>query len=282
MTGCPMKLKGTGRVLKHSSFPGNKRRITRRPPSVFFERTPETLRKSERKFRTYLENTSDLIVIVDINRIVRYASPSLKRILGYEPEEIVGRMVSFVYPDDAHLLAEPRIQSRLHPGIPMGPLEVRHLHKDGSIRYLELTGTFFIDESGEGYTVMNCRDTTERRLAEDALRIARLQLETATDLTGVVYWEVDEEKKEFVFNDAFYALYATTAEQEGGYRMPVVRLKEFIFPMTWSLSTRWRKRCPTHRRIAGTPLWNTGSYAVMVRYGTSLPREGSSGGRTAP
>ncbi len=226
-----MKLKGTGQVLKHSSFPDNKRRITRRPSPVIVTGTLEALRKSERKFRTYLENASDLIVIVDINRIVRYTSPSLKRILGYEPEEIVGRMVSFVYPDDAHLLAEPRIQSRLHPGIPMGPLEVRHLHKDGSVRYLELTGTFFIDESGEGYTVMNCRDSTERRLAEDALRVAHFQLETATDLTGVVYWEMDPVKMEFTFDDRFYAILGTTANREGGYRMSAERyLKEFIHP----------------------------------------------------
>ncbi len=190
----------------------------------------DALERSEKRFLKYLASSSDLIVVVDLDRVVRYASPSLKRILGYESEEIVGRMINLVHPDDAEILVEPRTQSRLHPGEPMKPLEVRHLHKDGSVRYLELIGTFIVEESGEGYTVMDCRDTTERRRIQDVLAMTRLQLEAAVDLTGVVYWEVDARTEEFVFNDAFYALYGTTAEQEDGYRMSVTKYLEFVHP----------------------------------------------------
>ncbi len=191
----------------------------------------DALQKNEKRFRTYLENASDLIVVVDLDRIVRYASPSLVHILGYTPEEVVGKTVGFTHPDDMELLVEPKKQSRLNPGIPTKPLEIRNLHKDGSIRYLEMTGTFVVDESGESYTVMNCRDTTERRLAEDTLRATRLQLEAAVDLTGVGYWEVDVTREEFVFSNGLYALLGTTAEREGSYRMAASKyFAEFVHP----------------------------------------------------
>ncbi len=62
-------------------------------------------------------------------------------------------------------------------------------------------------------------DITERTKAEEALRASRLQLAVAADMAKIAYWEHEETTDEFIFNDSFYALYGTTAEQEGGYRM---------------------------------------------------------------
>ena len=62
-------------------------------------------------------------------------------------------------------------------------------------------------------------DITARKEAEDALLASQLKLSEAMDLARIVNWEVDLEKKEFIFNDSFYAFYGTTAEREGGYRM---------------------------------------------------------------
>ena len=61
---------------------------------------------------------------------------------------------------------------------------------------------------------------TEQRQAEEALRENEVRLSHATELlAGIVYWEHDEAAQEYIFNDAFYALYGTTADREGGYRM---------------------------------------------------------------
>ncbi|MEW6666525.1 MAG: response regulator [Thermodesulfobacteriota bacterium] len=71
----------------------------------------------------------------------------------------------------------------------------------------------------------------ERRRSEDALRTSRAQLSEAIDLARIVYWEVDVTTGEFIFNDPFYALYCTTAEREGGYRMSREEYgKRFIHP----------------------------------------------------
>jgi PAS domain-containing protein len=63
------------------------------------------------------------------------------------------------------------------------------------------------------------RRVTALEKTDEALRTTRLQLSEAMDLAGIVYWEIDLNTNTFIFNDAFYALYGTTAEAEGGYRM---------------------------------------------------------------
>ncbi|MEW6669824.1 MAG: ATP-binding protein [Thermodesulfobacteriota bacterium] len=82
-------------------------------------------------------------------------------------------------------------------------------------------------EGGSEERTTELREVNERlqqhiedlRRSEDALRTSRAQLAEAMDLAGIVYWEVDLATGDFVFNDPFYALYGTTAEREGGYRM---------------------------------------------------------------
>ncbi len=79
-----------------------------------------------------------------------------------------------------------------------------------------------IGKDGKRYGgIVILRDITQRRRAEEALRASRLQLSEAMNLAKIVYWEADLVTKEFIFNDPFYALYGASAEQEGGYRMPV-------------------------------------------------------------
>jgi PAS domain S-box-containing protein len=63
------------------------------------------------------------------------------------------------------------------------------------------------------------RDITERKRSEEALLVSQAQVSEAMDLSHIVYWEFDVGTQTYIFNDPFYALYGTTAEQEGGYRM---------------------------------------------------------------
>ncbi len=75
------------------------------------------------------------------------------------------------------------------------------------------------------------RRVTALEKTEEDLRTTRLQLSEAMDLAGIVYWEVDLNTNAFIFNDAFYAFYGTTAEAEGGYRMEAAEYRRrFIHP----------------------------------------------------
>ena len=71
----------------------------------------------------------------------------------------------------------------------------------------------------------------QRRQAEAALRESEARLALALDQARIAYWEMDAATRTFTFNDRFYALYATTAEREGGYQMPEeVYTREFLPP----------------------------------------------------
>jgi len=136
-------------------------------------RAEEALRRSERHFRSLIENASDLIVILSEDDRVRYASPSLKRLLGYSSEEYVGRNVfDLVHPEDLpRVLEAARRSNEMQGG--NGTIECRYRHQDGSWRVLEVVGTNLLDDPDVQGTVLNARDITDRRHAEELLRIQR-------------------------------------------------------------------------------------------------------------
>lgn len=94
------------------------------------------------------------------------------------------------------------------------------------------TRKFPVIDKGEIVSVAGIvRDITDRKQAELALRTSQLQLSEAMDLANIVYWEFDPADNMYTFDGSFYALYGTTAEQEGGYRMTREEYaKRFIHP----------------------------------------------------
>jgi PAS domain S-box-containing protein len=137
------------------------------------ERTMErVLRDSEARFRALIENSSDITTLLDRDGIARYTSPSIGRVLGYGDNELVGQNVlALVHPDDL-----PQVQRALarvleNPGLAQH-VEHRFPDKDGVWRYFESVGKYFLDESPVSGVVVNSRDITARKLAEDKMRAA--------------------------------------------------------------------------------------------------------------
>jgi PAS domain S-box-containing protein len=148
------------------------------------------LRRSEEYFRRLIEHASDLISILDIEGIVRYESPAITRMLGYQPEELMGENAfAYICEDDlAHVLE--RFQEVMeHPGRTVA-VEFRFRHKDGSWVYMESTGRTLDPESPESGIVVNSRDITGRKLAEAALRESeehfRRLIENSSDVAVIL------------------------------------------------------------------------------------------------
>ena len=111
----------------------------------------EDLAQSEAYFRALIENSLDLIVVLDKAGIMRFQSPSSERILGFRPEELVGQSVfAFVRPDD--LGASRQAFARLLQGQydPSMVTELRFRHKNGSWRVLEVMAKRLVNHVGEG------------------------------------------------------------------------------------------------------------------------------------
>jgi PAS domain S-box-containing protein len=131
----------------------------------------EQLRASEERFRALFEKTWDGLALVDAEGKFLYVAPSITRILGYTPEELIGRSSGdFVSGDEAaRRRTFDEIASRpgaSHTG------ELAYRGKDGSIRWLEAVRTNLLDEPAVRAIVVNFRDITERRKVNEALQRA--------------------------------------------------------------------------------------------------------------
>ena len=119
----------------------------------------------ERHYRSLIENGSDVISILDRDGVILYESPSIRRVLGYEPEDLVGTpRFAFIHPDDLDRVAEA-FDRKVH-GLEVQAIEYRFLHKDGSWRTLEATSTNLVDDPAVEGVVINSRDITERKRAQ--------------------------------------------------------------------------------------------------------------------
>jgi PAS domain S-box-containing protein len=136
----------------------------------------EALQKSERRFRALIANAGDLIVVVNPNGVIQYASPSSENILGYKPEDTTGRKLSnWVHPEDLAAVLDSLASRNKEPGVAQKSIKARGRHKDGTWRILESIGTSLIHEPAIEGIVLNIRDITEREFAEEALRTSEAQ-----------------------------------------------------------------------------------------------------------
>ncbi|MBI4516003.1 MAG: PAS domain S-box protein [Deltaproteobacteria bacterium] len=144
------------------------------------KRTEDVLRSSEEHFRSLVENTRDLIVILNRDGTPRYHSPSIERVLGYKPDELNAQNTfEWVHPDDRAKVVDLFARGIQTPGT-TASVEYRFRHKDGSWRVLEAIGTNLIDHPVVAGVVFNSRDITERRQMEAELEQAKEAAEAAT------------------------------------------------------------------------------------------------------
>lgn len=147
----------------------------------------EALQRREEHFRSLIENALDLISIISEDGIIRYVSPSHERVLGYRPDELVGRsFVQLVHTDDADLFAGAFRAN----GSPTS-IEARVRHKNGAWRVLESFGRDLAHVSGVQGIVINSRDVTERKRAEEALREANNTLRAVIRTSPLAIYSVD-------------------------------------------------------------------------------------------
>ncbi|MCL4180616.1 MAG: PAS domain S-box protein [Verrucomicrobia bacterium] len=145
----------------------------------------EALRRSEEHFRSLIENSSDVIVIVKDQGRLSYLSHTVQRILNYRPEELIHRSVfELIHPDDSAVVEEA-LQRALRQPEKSAAVQFRCRHANGTWRYLEAIGILRVDPSGEPCVVVNARDITERRQLEDQLRQAQ-KMESVGQLAGGV------------------------------------------------------------------------------------------------
>jgi diguanylate cyclase (GGDEF)-like protein/PAS domain S-box-containing protein len=126
-------------------------------------------RRSEERFRSLVQNTSDMISVIDADGIIRYESPSVARILGYDPAELVGtNWFTMIHPDDATFVQSFFVKVLNTQGV-ASPVELRLRHRSGQWVQVETIGTNLLHDPNVGGIVFNTRDIRERKAFEHQL-----------------------------------------------------------------------------------------------------------------
>ena len=164
------------------------------------KRAEHELRVREERFRSLIQNLSDLIMILDRDGLFIYETPSVERILQYPAGYLIGRSpMDFIHPDDI-----PFVQKALGEFYRMEddgqPIEFRVKRFDGTWVYLEAIGTNFIHYPGIGGVVITARDITERKKAGEALLRSEERYRSILDNMQEAYYEVDLEGNFTYFN----------------------------------------------------------------------------------
>ena len=125
---------------------------------------------SEARFRSLVQNSSDMITIIDAAGAVRYQSPASIRVLGLDPADAAGKTaIEFVHPEDIERVRQFFADAANADGAP-ATLEARLRHGDGSWRHAEVVATNRLADEHVGGFVLNTRDVTERHDLEEQLR----------------------------------------------------------------------------------------------------------------
>lgn len=142
------------------------------------------LLESEHRFRSLVETSTDWIWEVDENCLYIYSSPKIRELLGYEPEEIIGKSpFSLMHPQESHRLKQLFEQNESGPK-PFTAQEKITIHKNGAFVTIETSGAPFFDEKGKfcGYRGID-RDITDRKKLEEKYLQAQ-KMEAVGQLAG--------------------------------------------------------------------------------------------------
>ena len=140
----------------------------------------------ERWFRSLVQNSSDVMMILEADATVRYVSPAVERVLGYRPEDFVGKLAfDYAHPEDVEYVAKSFAEILQKPGV-QPPIEYRVRTADGFWRCMEVVNSNCLGDPHIAGVVANVRDITERRGAETKLREAEERYRTLVEHIPVV------------------------------------------------------------------------------------------------
>jgi PAS domain S-box-containing protein len=215
--------------------------------NVSHQRTEKDLREGEQKYRDLADSLPQTVAEIDIAGNITFTNLASFEMFGYTKEDFDrGLNIFQVIAPEEHQRTKENIQKFIKGQSQDGEQYIG-VRKDGSRFPFTVYLTPVLRENKTiGFRIILI-DITERRRSEEALRTSQMQLSEAMDLAHIVYWEADPIDNVFLFNDAFYALYGTTAEQEGGYRMTREEYtKRFIHPDDLPLFDRFVEHNTLH------------------------------------
>jgi PAS domain S-box-containing protein len=146
--------------------------------------------KASKRTQVLLENSKEIITICSADKKIIYISPSIKTILGYYPEEIIGKNdIENVHPLDTERFSQLLMDLRSFPEKEI-VLQYRYFTKNGDVIWLEAVGRNFLSDSVIGGFVINSRDISEQRIAAKEQRI-RAKMQALSENSSDIIIRID-------------------------------------------------------------------------------------------
>ncbi len=130
---------------------------------------------NEKKFKTLLERCTDGLTVTDFDGVVLDMSPSGNQILGYDSMEIVGKIrPDLIHPEDVEKVVKAFNDLKKDPSV-IQAVEYRHKMPDGKYKWLECSYSYLLDHPHLNGIILNYRDITERKKADQELKRSELR-----------------------------------------------------------------------------------------------------------
>jgi PAS domain S-box-containing protein len=150
----------------------------------------EELRRSEEKFRSFVENANDLVYTMNADGMFTYVSPNIHELLGYSPADITGNVFGrFIHPDDVPVCRQ-FLADIISTGEKKSGLEYRLLHTDGTWHWYVSNNSLIRNPAGDPVSVLGiARDITDQKRTHQALRVSEERYRTLVDSMRDAIWQ---------------------------------------------------------------------------------------------
>ncbi|HMQ79837.1 MAG TPA: PAS domain S-box protein [Ignavibacteria bacterium] len=181
------------------------------------KRAESELSEKDKRFKALIENITDLISLVDQSGKIIYASPSVTKILGYDPEHYIGRNIfEFINTEDT-LTAEALFKDVLQEeGRIVNNVQFRFRHNDGHWMWHEATAHNLINDPAIGAIVFNYRDITERKKAEKEILLQKSYFQQLFENSPEGIVVLDNQDRILNANKGFERMFQFSAEEIKG------------------------------------------------------------------
>jgi PAS domain S-box-containing protein len=182
------------------------------------KKTEETIRESENLLRTIISVTKDAMIVIGTDGLISMFNPAAEKVFGRTSKEMIGQPLDILMPEEYREKHHGYVKGYFDTGEPHNAigkiLELPALHSDGHIFLMEIS----LSSGSHGekpFVIAAARNITERKKAEEALRMSERSLSEAQRISHLGNWDLDLVKNELRWSDEIYRIFGLKPQEFG-------------------------------------------------------------------